>query len=98
MGTMQMQRTKFTAVFRSEVLKQVIDKSHAVVDVVKRLGIPEGVLYSWVNKFKKLDAPQSSDLMALQAESVKFKAELRGTKEERDNLNTAAGYFSKQSG
>lgn len=56
-----MQRTKYAAEFKSEAVKQVIDKGHAVADVVKRLGIPEGVLYSWVNKFKKSDAPQSSD-------------------------------------
>jgi transposase len=98
MGTMQMQRTKYAAVFRSEAFKQVIDKSHAVVDVVKRLGNPESVLYSWLNKFKKLDAPQSSDLKALQAEMVKFKAELSGTKEKCHILKKAAGCFSKQFG
>jgi len=95
---MQMQRTKYAAEFKSEAVKQVIDKGHAVVDVAKRLGIPEGVLYSWVNKFKKLDAPQSSDLKALQAEMTKLKAELRRTTEERDILKKAAAFFAKQSG
>jgi len=38
---MQMQHTKFAAEFKSEAVKQVIDKGHAVVDVAKRLGIPE---------------------------------------------------------
>jgi hypothetical protein len=42
--------------------------------VAKRLGIPEGVLYNWGNKFKKLVAPQSCDLKALQAEMLKLKA------------------------
>ena len=60
-----MHRTKYAPKFTSEAVKQVIDKGHAVVDVAKRLGIPEAVLYSWVNKFKKSDAPQSSDLKAL---------------------------------
>ena len=40
-----MQRTKYVAEFKSEAVKQVIDKSHAVAEVAKRLGIPEGVLY-----------------------------------------------------
>lgn len=61
-----MQRTKYAAEFKSEAVKQVVDKGHAVVDVAKRQGVPEGVLYSWVNKFKKSEAPQSSDLKALQ--------------------------------
>ena len=95
---MQMQRTKYAAEFKSEAVKQVIDKGHPVVDVAKRLGIPEGVLYGWVNKFKKSEQPQSSDLKALQAEMVKLKAELRRTTEERDILKKAAAYFAKQSG
>jgi transposase len=93
-----MQRTKYAPEFKSEAVKQVIDKGHAVVDVAKRLGIPEGVLYTWVGKFKKADEPQSSDLKALQAEMVKLKAELRRTTEERDILKKAAAYFAKQSG
>jgi transposase len=80
------------------VVKQVIDKGHPVVDVAKLLGIPEGVLYGWVNKFKKSEQPQSSDLKALQAEIVKLKAEHRRTTEERDIPKKAAAYCAKQSG
>ena len=81
-----MERTKYAAEFKSEAVNQVIDKGHVIIDMAKRLGIPEGVLNGWVNKFKKSDAPQSSDLKALQAEMVKLKAELRRTTEERDIL------------
>ena len=50
-----MKRTKHPAEFKEEAVKQVIDKGHSVVDVAKRLGIAEGVLYTWVSKFKKAD-------------------------------------------
>ena len=93
-----MQRTKYAAEFKSEAIKQVVDKGHAVVDVAKRLGIPEGVLYTWVSKFKKAEVPQTIDLKAMQAELVRLKAELRRTTEERDILKKAAAYFAKQSG
>ena len=93
-----MQRTKYSPEFKDEAVKQVIDKGHAVVDVAKRLGIAEGVLYSWVSKFKKTDEPESSDLKAMQVEMAKLKAELRRTTEERDILKKAAAYFAKQSG
>ena len=93
-----MKRTKYTAEFKEEAVKQVIDKGHTVVDVAKRLGIAEGVLYTWVNKFKKADEPESSDLKAMQVEMAKLKAELRRTTEERDILKKAAAYFAKQSG
>jgi transposase len=93
-----MKRTKYTAEFKEEAVKQVIDKGHTVVDVAKRLGIAEGVLYTWVSKFKKADEPESSDLKAMQVEMAKLKAELRRTTEERDILKKAAAYFAKQSG
>ena len=72
---------RFTSEFKDEAVKQVIDKGNSVVDVAKRLGIPDGVLYTWtwVSKFKKADESISSDFKALQAEMVKLKAELRRT-------------------
>ncbi len=80
-------------------MKQVVDKWHSVVDVAKRLGIAEGVLYTWVSKFKKADKSASAgDLKAMQAEVAKLKAGLRRTTEERDILKKAAAYFAKQSG
>ena len=93
-----MQRTKYAPEFKDEAVKQVIDKAHSVVDVAKRLGIGEGVLYTWVSKFKKADEPVASDLKALQVEMTRLKAELRRTTEERDILKKAAAYFAKQSG
>ncbi len=48
-----MQRSKYAPEFKDEAVKQVIDKGHSVVDVAKRLGIPDNVLYTWVSKFKK---------------------------------------------
>ncbi|MEY4316931.1 MAG: hypothetical protein RI902_739 [Pseudomonadota bacterium] len=92
-----MERTKYAPEFKDEAVKQVIVRGHSVVDVAKRVGIPEGVLYSWVSKFKKADEPVSNDLKVLQVEMAKLKAELRRTTEERDILKKAAAYFAKQS-
>lgn len=47
-----MQRSKYTAEFKAEAVKQVLDKGHTVVDVAARLGLGEGVLYNWVRKSK----------------------------------------------
>ena len=85
-----MQRTKYAPEFKDEAVKQVVVRGHSVVDVAKRLGIPENVLYTWVSKFKKADEPLSNDLKVLQAEMVKLKAELRRTTEERDILKKVA--------
>jgi transposase len=54
-----MQRSKYAPDFKSEAVKQVVDKWHSVVDVAKRLGISDNVLYTWVSKFKKADKPRT---------------------------------------
>jgi transposase len=56
--------------------------------VTKWLGILDGVLYTWVSKFKKADKPISINFKPLQAEMAKLKAELRRTTEERDILKS----------
>ena len=45
-----MQRTKHTAEFNAEAVKQVVDEGCIVVDVAARLGLSEGLLYTWVRK------------------------------------------------
>ncbi len=62
-----MQRKKNAAEFLFEAAKQVNDKADAVVDVATGLGIFDGVLYGWVNKFKKSDEAHSGNLKALHA-------------------------------
>ena len=93
-----MQKTKYTAEFKAEAVKQVVEKGHTVVDVAARLGLGEGLLYTWVRKSKAADGTSTGDIRAMQAELVNLKAELRRTTEERDILKKAAAYFAKQSG
>jgi len=50
-----MKRIKYTFEFKEEADKQFIYKGHAFFDVSKRLVIAEGVLNTWVSKFKKVD-------------------------------------------
>ena len=95
---MQMQRAKYTPEFKEEAVRHVIDKGHPVVDVAKRLGIGDQILYKWVKKFKDTNQPVAiDDMKSMQAELNRLKAELRRTKEERDILKKAAAYFAKQS-
>jgi hypothetical protein len=66
---MQMQEAKYTAEFKEEAVRQVIDRGHSVIDVAKRLGIGDGLLYTWVNKFKVANEPVAiDDMKSMQAE------------------------------
>jgi transposase len=50
-----MKRTKYTAEFKSEAVKQIIEKSHSATEVASRLGVPVGLLYTWSRKLKRSD-------------------------------------------
>ena len=92
-----MKRTKYTAEFKLEAVKQITEKGHPAIEVASRLGIPIGLLYTWTRKLKGLDEQPIEDVKTLQAEMAKLKAELRRTTEERDILKKAAAYFAKVS-
>ena len=92
-----MKRTKYTAVFKLEVVKQILEKGHSATDVASRLGVPVVLLYTCTRKLKGSDEKSMEDVKALQAEMTKLKAELRRTTEERDILKKAAAYFAKVS-
>ena len=47
-----MQKAKYTAEFKEEAVRQVTDRGHSIIDVAKRLRIGDGLLYTWVKKFK----------------------------------------------
>lgn len=92
-----MKRTKYTAEFKLEAVKQITEKGHSATEVASRLGVPVGLLYTWARKFKGSDEQPIEDIKTLQAEMAKLKAELRRTTEERDILKKAAAYFAKVS-
>jgi len=64
-----MQRTKYAVEFKDEAVKQVVDKGHSVVDVAKRLGIPDGVVDTWVSMLKSESREDSTQM------PVDFKAD-----------------------
>ena len=49
-----MQRAKYTSEFKEEAVRQVIDKGHSVIDVAKRLGIGDGLLFSLLVKILRV--------------------------------------------
>ena len=67
------------------------------LDVTKRLGIGEDLLYNWVRKSKPPEEPVIEDLKLIREENAKLRAKLRRTTEERDILKKATVYFAKQS-
>ena len=92
-----MKRTKYTAEFKLEAVKQILEKGHSATDVASRLGVPVGLLYTWTRKLKGLDEKPIEDVKALQVEMIKLKAEFRRTTDERVMLKKASAFFAKVS-
>ena len=89
MGT---SNTRYTAEFKAEAIKQVVERGHPVREVAERLGVSAWSLYEWLWAYRKTGAPTDAA-----AEIRRLKAELRRVTEERDILKRATAYFAKQS-
>ena len=93
-----MKRVRYLGEFKAVAVKQVTERSHGVVDVVKRLGMLDKSLYLWVRLAKEQSSTGGAETSQLKAEVSRLKAELKRAHEERDILKKAATYFAKLSG
>lgn len=93
-----MKRQRYTAEFKEEAVKLILIDGTPVKEVSQRLGVPEGVLYSW--KQKHLDQLEADTPEGTQSpkEMATELAQLRKAlaKERRMNeiLKKTVGYFS----
>ena len=87
---------QYTDEFKSEAVKQVIERGFTVVDVAVRIGVTKHTLYGWVQSARKAARTSPAALPAGDsAEIRRLKAELKRVTEERDILKKAAAYFAK---
>ena len=93
-----MKRVSYTAQFKAEAVKQVIERGHGVVEVSSRLGVSDKSLYFWVRQARERQGAGSGEAASLKGEIARLKAELKRTSEERDILKKAAAYFARVSG
>ena len=93
-----MSNQKYSAEFREEAVRQVIDRGYAVKDVAKNLGVAPANLYKWVKQTKPTPEKRRDDeLLEAKRDVLKLKAQLRRAEEERDILKKAAAYFARES-
>lgn len=89
-----MASNRYTAKFKAEAIKQVTERGYKASEVVRRPGMSEHSLYTWLREHgvsrETRKAQQDADL---QKENLRLRAELRRVEEERDIK--AAAYFTK---
>jgi len=89
-----MSNQRYSEEFRSEAVRQVIDRGYSVKEVAERIGVSTHSLYKWV-KIAKTANPANDELAKTKLENQKLKAELRRVQEERDILKKAAAFFAR---
>jgi transposase len=92
-----MARERFAEEFKSEAVRQVIERGYTVADVAKRLGVSAQSLYKWVRASSPSDEQKDKvELAEVRRENLRLRAELARAQEERDILKKAAAYFARQ--
>ena len=96
---MDSKRTQYSATFKEEAVKLVIEGSRPIATVARELGINSGTLGNWVDKYREshpvgeepLDVSERIQLKELQAEN-------RELKMRNEFLGKAAAFFARESG
>ena len=91
-----MGKRSFSAEYREEAVKLVIESDRPIAAVARDLGINEGTLGNWVNKYRA-EHPASEDLnISERARLKELEKENRELRLERDFLKKAAAFFAKE--
>jgi transposase len=91
-------RVKYSAEFKSEAVRMVIENSRPVVDVARELGVHDGTLGNRVNRYrdehpvgeKPLTVPERVRLRELESE-------VRELRVKNEFLGKAAAFFARES-
>jgi len=94
---MARKRSTYTAEFKLQAVRMILDQRLSVAEVSRRLGVGENLLHTWRKAFRQQGeaafpghgqpTPADDELRRLRAEVVRLRAE-------RDLLKKAAAYFA----
>ena len=87
-----MSNQKYTAEFREEAVRQVLDRGYSVKEVSSNIGVSSHSLYKWLRGVRPTpDKQREEELLEAKREILKLKAKVRRTEEERDILRVPLG-------
>ena len=96
---MTRKRKTYTAEFKLQAVKMILEQKLSVAEVARRLGVGENLLHTW-KKAVLADGtkafPGSGHLTPLEEENRKLKAEIKRLETERDILKKATAFFASQ--
>jgi len=87
---------KFTQEYRDEAVKLVIESSRPTAEVARELGINEGTLGNWVNRYRQ-DHPVSQELSVPERARLReLEREVRDLRMQAEFLKKAAAFFARE--
>lgn len=90
-------RCRYTAEFRDDALKMVIELERPIAQVARDLGVNEGTLGSWVAKWRDEHPGQDKPLSASErAQWQADRTELAHMRMENEFLKKAAAFFASK--
>ena len=94
---MKEKRKRFTATFKDEAVKMVIETSRPIADVAREINVNAGTLGHWVNKYREEHAGEEPPLQISERARLKeLEAENRELRMEREFLKKAAAFFARE--
>lgn len=93
---MPQRRRKFSAEFKDEAAKMVIETSRPIAQVARELGINEGTLGNWLARYREQHAGEDPPLeVSDRARLRELERENRELRMEAEFLKKAAAYFAR---
>ncbi len=93
---MTQRRRQYSKEFKDGAVKLVIDTSRPAAQVARELGINEGTLTNWVNRYRVEHADDEPDLSVTERARLReAERQLRELKMENEFLKKAASYFAQ---
>ena len=92
---MRRQRKKFTAEFKDEDVKHVIERGLTLAAAARDLGIGEATLGRWVQQVRA-DAPEPALAWSEREELARLRRENERLREEKEILKKAAAFFARE--
>ncbi len=90
-------RRSFTPEFKDEAVKLVIEASRPVAEVARQIGVNEGTLGSWVNRYRAEHADDEPPLsVSERARLRELEKEVRELRMKAEFLGKAAAFFAQE--
>ena len=90
-------RRNYTAEYREEAVRLVLDSGRAVAAVARELGVNEGTLGNWVNRYRREHADDEPPLAVNERARLReLEKQSRDLRMENEFLKKAAAFFARK--